>query len=93
MKQPCTRRYKVLLEKLDGFRVCRIAAGPEQEIRREHALNKRVNWVPQRFCGRNASKPHTHSVYLFDKDMCVRRLFEKRRDKGAWLTSHQTEQC
>ncbi|EYC07539.1 hypothetical protein Y032_0070g488 [Ancylostoma ceylanicum] len=58
----------VLLEKLDGFLESRIAAGPGRGMRRDHAPSERFEWVPQRFCGRNAIKTHVRSVYLFDKD-------------------------
>ncbi|EYC17645.1 hypothetical protein Y032_0030g2191 [Ancylostoma ceylanicum] len=62
----------LLLKKIDGLRVCTIAAGPERGIQREHASSERIVYVPARWCSRNTKKPHAQSVYLFKKDcMCV----------------------
>ncbi|EYB92387.1 hypothetical protein Y032_0194g1418 [Ancylostoma ceylanicum] len=71
----CKCTHTVLLKKIDGFRVCTIAAGPERGMRREHAPNERVEPVPPRFCSRDAKGPHAQSVYLFEKDCtCTVRI-------------------
>ncbi|EYC11076.1 hypothetical protein Y032_0052g2201 [Ancylostoma ceylanicum] len=53
---------------MDRLPDCTITAERERGIWREHALSGRVEQVPPRFCSRDANKPHTQSVYLFDED-------------------------
>ncbi|EYC34119.1 hypothetical protein Y032_0001g253 [Ancylostoma ceylanicum] len=59
-----SRKDTVLLEKLDGFCDCTIASRPGRGMLTEHVQGERVEWIPQRFCARNAVRMHTQSVYL-----------------------------
>ncbi|EYB95558.1 hypothetical protein Y032_0158g3237 [Ancylostoma ceylanicum] len=71
MNLPFKVLFTVLLEKIDGFRDCRIASGPGRGMRKEHVQLREPTTIPAQRRGRAACFLRLQKKYFYRRSLSV----------------------